>query len=96
MKKRYVALLCIVALVLSVFALNIKAEAATNYLVGYAIKDINPWLDPTDHSMGLIENITMKGRGTIDSTRCATHIQDDDGDGNVVYSFCVYSFDWYN
>jgi len=87
MKKRYVALLCIAALVLSVFALNIKAEAATNYLVGYSIKDINPWLDPEDHSKGLIENITMKGRGTIDSTRFVTHIHDDDGDGNVVYTY---------
>ena len=87
MKKRYVALLCIMALVLSVFALNIKAQAATNYLVGYAIKDINPWIDPNDHSKGIIEGITMKGRGTVDSSRFVTHIHDDDGDGNVVYTY---------
>ena len=86
MKKRYLALLCFVALVLSVFALNIKAEAATNYLVGYSIKDINPWLDPNDHSKGIIQGITMKGQGSNDLTRYATWIHDDDGDGNVKYT----------
>lgn len=66
MKKRYVALLCIVALVLSVFALNIKAEAATNYKVGYAIRDINPWVDPNDHSKGLIQGLNLGGQGSKD------------------------------
>ena len=87
MNKRILALLCLVCLVVGVFAFGVKADTSSNYRVGYSIKDINPWIDPNDHSKGIIEGIEMKGRGANDAGRYATYIHDDDGDGNVTYTW---------
>ena len=77
MKKRFFALLCMLTIVLSVLALNIRAEAASNYQVGYAIRDINPWIDPNDHSKGLIQGINLGGQGSKDTIRFPSYVHDD-------------------
>ena len=87
MKKRLLAIVCMLALVVGFCAFGMRANAASNYLVGYSIKDINPWKDPNDHSKGILEGLTMRGNGTKDKTRYATYIHDDDGDGNVKYTY---------
>ena len=90
MKRKLIALLCLLAIVVSVFAVGITAQGATEYYqVGYSKQDINPWLDPSDHSKGIILagddslGIPLSGYGGDAEDRIATSMIDDNGDGVV-------------
>ena len=82
MKKRILAAICLLAVLLCAFAMSGRTEAATDrYQVGYAIKDMNPWLDYTDHSKGLnLGLFNLTGNGD-DAERPLSGFFDDNGDG---------------
>ena len=82
MKKRIFAMLCLVAVFVTVVAMSVKADAASmRYQVGYAIKDMNPWLDYNDHSKGLnLGLFNLTGNGD-DDERPLGGLFDDNGDG---------------
>lgn len=81
--KRRIAFLCALALLIGLFpagAMAVETEADT-YQAGYAIKDINPWVDYEDHSKGIqIELFNLTGNGD-DSDRPVLGLYDDNGDG---------------
>ncbi len=82
MKKKIVVLLCVFALLTGIFATVSAADTdAQQYLVGYAKKDMNPWVDPTDHTKGVIP-INLTGNGNDDQRAC-TGLMDDTGDGVI-------------
>ena len=82
MKKRSLALFCAVVMIFSAFAMSIHAAAAEEqYEVGYAIKDINPWKNPANPQMGLIEGLKLSGRGANDNERYCVGVWDDNLDG---------------
>ena len=82
MKKRILVLFCIFALLTGAFATTAAADAdADAYRVGYAKRDMNPWVDPADHSKGLIP-INLTGNGN-DAERACTGLMDDTGDGMI-------------
>ena len=81
MKKRILALACACVIMLSMTAGSLQALAATSsYSVGYAIKEINPWLDG-DPAKGLISGLILSGRGANDQKRYCVGVWDDDCDG---------------
>ena len=82
MKKRVLALICLMAILIAGVASGLRADAATSrYQVGYAIKDMNPWLDYNDHSKGLnLGLFNLTGNGD-DETRPLSGLFDDNGDG---------------
>ena len=82
MKKRILAMICLVAVLVTAVALSVRADAATKrYQVGYAIKDMNPWLDYSDHSKGLnLGLFNLTGNGD-DAERPLSGLFDDNGDG---------------
>lgn len=81
MNKRILALFCAVVMTVSMCAFGIEAVAATNkYQVGYAIKEINPWIDG-DYRKGIIPGLKLSGRGANDNKRFCVGIWDDDCDG---------------
>jgi len=92
MKKRSLALFCAFVMIFSVCAMGIQAAAAEEqYKVGYAIKDINPWKDPENKNLGLIQGLTLSGRGANDSKRYCVGIWDDDCDG-IWYGKYYYDY----
>jgi len=82
MKKRILAMFCLLAVLVATVALGFQTDAVSNqYMVGYAIKDMNPWLDYNDHSKGLNTGLfTLTGNGD-DSDRLLAGLFDDNGDG---------------
>lgn len=94
MRKRILALLCI----LSVLAGVLTVAAATNadsdhYLVGYAIKDINPWVDPNDHTKGILNTVQLTGNGNDYDRNCTGQMDDNDdgviGEGDGLHTTCT-------
>lgn len=82
MRKRILAAICLMAACFGCICMGTLANAATErYQVGYAIRDINPWLDPADHSKGLL-SIYLTGNGN-DTERTCTGIMDDNDNGVV-------------
>ena len=82
MKKRLLAFLCLVALAVGGTVIGLTANASTDYyLVGYAIRDINPWVDPADHTKGMLP-IKLTGNGN-DNERVCTGLMDDNDDGRI-------------
>jgi len=82
MKKRIIAAICLFAVILCAVALGQKGEATTDrYLVGYGIRDINPWVDPNDHSQGVLP-VELTGNGN-NWERACTGFMDDNDDGVV-------------
>lgn len=87
MKKRYLALLFALALLVGLFSACARVDetqeptdAEGSYLAGYAIKDINPWADYEDHSKGIqIYLFNLTGNGD-DSSRPVYGLFDDNGD----------------
>jgi len=83
MKKRVLAIVLIAVLLSATFVIGRNgADAVTQrYQVGYAIKDMNPWLDYNDHSKGLnLGLFNLTGNGD-DETRPLSGLFDDNGDG---------------
>lgn len=82
MKKRILAAICLLAVLLCAVVVGSRADAVVQrYQVGYAIKDMNPWLDYNDHSKGLnlgLFNLTGNGN---DAERPLAGLFDDNGDG---------------
>lgn len=82
MLKRLLAILCLMMVCIGCLCFGATVNAAAErYLVGYAIRDINPWVDPEDHSKGLI-SLQLTGNGN-DSERVCTGLMDDNDDGIV-------------
>lgn len=82
MRKRLLALCCILAVLVGIALCSQSANAATDrYQVGYAIRDINPWVDPRDHSKGMLP-VELTGNGN-DHERACTGIMDDNDDGVI-------------
>ena len=81
MKKRILALLCAFAVALGICTLAATPAQASDekaYQVGYSKKDVNPWVDPSNHHLGLLSNIPLSGGyGTADNRI------DDNGDNKV-------------
>ena len=89
MKRRILALACMLMILVGVCAGGFTAQGATEYYqVGYSKMDINPWVDPEDPSQGIIlagddtKGIPLSGYSTAEN-RIATSMLDDNGDGNV-------------
>ena len=82
MLKRLLAILCLMTVCIGCICCNTTVNAvAERYLVGYAIRDINPWVDPEDHSKGLLP-LKLTGNGNDDERVC-TGIMDDNDNGVV-------------
>ncbi len=80
MKKRILAALCVIALLVSTIPVGITAETGSsdNFSVGYAKTGINPWVDAEDPSQGVLP-IPLAGYGDA-ANRLAVGIINDDGD----------------
>lgn len=83
MKKRLLAIVCILVLLVSCIIPGATAATGSEdrYLVGYAIKDMNPWVDPDDHSKGILP-VNLTGNSN-DTDRVAEGFMDDNDDGVV-------------
>ena len=80
--KRLFAMVCLLAVLMSVVVAPAQVNAAEqSYQVGYAIKDMNPWVDPNDHSKGILP-IRLTGNGN-DMLRTCTGMMDDNDDGEI-------------
>lgn len=70
MKTRILAVLCLLAVFVGVFSLAVLPAKATDatYQAGYSKVDINPWVDPEDHSKGfLLPDKDAEGNYIIDA-----------------------------
>lgn len=84
MSKRILAFICTLAILVGLFpviSLAEKVNTPDTYLVGYAKRDINPWVDPKDHSQGILP-VYLTGNGN-DSERVCTGMFDDNGDNSI-------------
>ena len=82
MKIRLLAFACLLAVLVSGVALGMTANAVTDrYQVGYGIRDINPWVDPADHSKGVLP-VELTGNGN-NWERACDGMMDDNDDGVV-------------
>lgn len=82
MKKRLLAFFCMLALLLSCFPGGMTAKAAEErYQVGYAIKDMNPWVDYEDHSKGIQAGLFNLTGNQNDDERPLEQLFDDNNDG---------------
>ena len=80
MRKRLLAIICLLTVCVGCVCFGSMANAAAErYRVGYAIRDINPWVNPDDHSKGLLP-VQLTGNGN-DSERTCTGIMDDNDNG---------------
>lgn len=90
MKRRILAFVCMLSILLGMFAMPSAAASAEDsyYQVGYSKKDVNPWVDPKDPSKGIIKvgddtkGIPLSGYGNAEE-RIATDMLDDNLDGIV-------------
>lgn len=81
--KRLIGIFCLLAVLLGLTVVPTRAEAADGkYEVGYAIKDMNPWLDPANPDVNAMVDIKLTGNGNDDSRVC-TGLMDDNGDGKI-------------
>ena len=94
MKKRILATIGALVILLGAgLVVPAKADAATtNYRVGYSKHEITPWVNPTDHSLGLLQ-LSLAGT-TTSMSRLSTGIIDDNGDGVIgdgdgLYVTCI-------
>ncbi len=93
MKKRFLAILCILTTLLGILAATAAAaDDSGKIYVGYAKTDINPWVDENDHTKG-IARIPLAGYSTP-YRRLAAGRLDDNGDGKVddndgLFATCV-------
>jgi len=84
MKKRLLAFFCMLAVLISGVAFGLTANATAaqeRYQVGYAIKDMNPWVDYNDHSKGIQKGLFNLTGNQNDDTRPLEGLFDDNGDG---------------
>ncbi len=82
MKRRVIAFICVLTLVLGVMAFSTAAqEEKATFRVGYAKVDINPWVDPDDHTKGVIP-VPLGGYGD-QAYRLAMGVADDDGEAGI-------------
>ena len=86
MNKKFLAIICILVLFLCVGVAGVSAETPVvlgnaRYMVGYGIRDINPWVDPNDHSKGVLP-VELTGNGN-NWERACTGFMDDNDDGVV-------------
>lgn len=80
MRKRIIAIFCALALLITNIPFGTvlaAADAEATFRVGYAKVDINPWVDPQDHSKGVMP-IPLGGYGDGEY-RLTMGIADDDG-----------------
>lgn len=94
MKKRLIALFCILAIMTGMLCVDASAEEdADTYMVGYAIKDINPWVDPNDREQGILDTVQLTGNGNDYDRNCTGRMDDNDdgeiGDGDGLYTTCT-------
>ena len=83
MKKKLLALLCVLSVLVGVFAASatMAAAAEETFQVGYAKVDINPYVTDGDPNSGIM-SVPLRGTGTS-YERLATGKMDDNGDGVV-------------
>lgn len=80
MKRRILAIICMLAILTGALAVTTAAQQDTaTFRVGYAKKDINPWVDPDDWTKGMLP-IPLSGYGES-YARLAQGWLDDNGDG---------------
>ncbi len=80
-KKILVSLILCAAVLCTLFAGTVANAETPRYQVGYAIRDINPWVDPNDHSKGVLP-VELTGNGN-NHLRACTGFMDDNDDGVV-------------
>lgn len=81
MKKRIIALVCALAIILSSGAFGPKVSAAGgSFLVGWERVDINPW-DP--QNPGQLLRVPLQGGANAITRQSATRLIDDNGDGSI-------------
>lgn len=83
MKKRFLAMLILLTILVAAMISGRETTEATpqRYQVGYGIRDINPWVDPNDHSKGVLP-VELHGNGN-NWERICTGFMDDNDDGVV-------------
>jgi len=83
MKRRMIAMLCMVVVLMGVFAMSVTAQQENDrYQVGYARKDINAWTDPENPNINSVIDVPLAGYAN-NMERLATEMMDDNGDGIV-------------
>ena len=83
MKRQVIAVLCMVLVLTGILGMWVSAEQTNErYYVGYAKKDVNAWVDPTNPSCDNLVDIPLSGYGNS-TERLATGMTDDNGDGVV-------------
>lgn len=82
MKRRILAILCVLTVLVGVLAVTTAAQQQKQtFRVGYAKVDINPWVDPDDWTKGMLP-IALSGYGES-YARPAKGWMDDNGDGVI-------------
>ena len=82
MLKRLLGIICAMAMIFSCMPAELAVNATTDrYMVGYAIRDINPWVDYNDHSKGIQKGLFNLTGNQNDDTRPLEGLFDDNGDG---------------
>lgn len=88
MKKRWIAVLCMAALLIGLLASGaVATETAETFLVGYSRVDINPYVDPTltgsaKFADSNVMHLPLRGSGSV-WQRPSTKFVDDNYDGVI-------------
>ena len=99
MSKRILVIFCLMAILMGIALVPTDASAETeSYQVGYSIKDMNPWVDPADHSKGVLP-VRLTGNGNDTERECTGMMDDNDdgevGDGDGLHTTCTVITDPY-
>lgn len=90
MKNKLIATICFLSILIIAVALGTTVNAATQrYRVGYGIRDINPWVDPADHTKGVLP-VELSGNGNNWERPCDGFMDDNDdgvvGEGDGLFT----------
>lgn len=100
MKRRVLAVVCMLLVLVSVLAVSATANQENDrYQVGYSKKDINPYTDPENPDVNSLIPIPLSGYAN-GLERLATEMMDDNGDGvkdsnDGLYTTCTSVTDAY-
>ena len=84
MKKKLLALLCVLSVLVGVLALSATAATPEEeyFMVGYSKVDINPYYVDGDYSSGVMP-VPLRGLGSPSTRLAYKYMMDDNGDGKV-------------
>lgn len=84
MKKKLLALLCVLSVLVGVLAMSATAASPEEeyFMVGYSKVDINPYYVDGDYSSGIMP-VPLRGLGSPSTRLAYEYMMDDNGDGKV-------------